>query len=222
VKAALELAGMRKPDLKRATGLPYTTIDSIMKRGEARCAESVRAKIARAVGLTPEMLAPGVGYLPSGDYLLHVAPPAGGDDTWLPAKSEVAIARLDHKIANAWSRDLSAGKTTLLDAFPHLANFDRTGVSDSQVIDLFLRVSLPRMLGLWRWRDQYIRGTPDKVPYADAQKFTPPMAQAWETILEPWLEGRAELDHIAFAAFMQGRDGSEREPGVPRDLKVVR
>jgi hypothetical protein len=202
VQAAIELAGFRRvTDAARAMGLKQSTLDSILKRKPKQCTREVLSKIAKAVHIPIELLGPDVGYMPYLDYLQHVAWPDGGAE--MPARSEVAIIRLGRKIMAAWLRDLRTGKTTIEEAFPLIKHRDRGEKANAEFLEPNLQVFLPELLGLWRWRTAYLRDTPSKVTFADAQDFTPAMAKAWETILTPWFDGKAELNHSAFAAFMQ-------------------
>jgi hypothetical protein len=140
----------------------------------------------------------------------------------MPPKSEVAINRLMRKVAAAWLRDVEVGKTTPERAFPQIDTLGgRGGMSDEELLDGMLE-SLSSLLGVWRWRSAYLRNTPEKVPFADAQDFTPAMAAAWEAVLAPWLEGRAELNHSAFAAFMQDRPEAPTNLGKSRRARKRR
>jgi hypothetical protein len=101
---------------------------------------------------------------------------------------------------------MDAGKAPITEAFPHVSDWKKGEMSDREVLRIMLEVSVPGLLGLWRWRDRYLQDTPLKVTFRDAHAFTPAMAEAFEVILLPWFNGTAELKHSAFAAFMQGRD----------------
>jgi hypothetical protein len=68
----------------------------------------------------------------------------------------------------AWSRDMDAGKAPITEAFPHVSDWKKGEMSDREVLRIMLEVSVPGLLGLWRWRDRYLQDTPLKVTFRDA------------------------------------------------------
>ncbi len=186
------------------------TLDSIVRGKTKRCYKSLRHELAELLGRPAEWLGgethlqpaltswlplPELGYQPPvwvDESMRIIRPsPEGGytHATDLPPRYQLAAHDLSTQIIKAWKRDISQKTTEADAAIRRLAvgrwkqnPWDRVAMLTSRLISAF-----------W-WRRSFLKNPKVSDQTAD-DEFAVSAASALDSILEPWIRGRQELDY---------------------------
>jgi hypothetical protein len=194
----------------RALKTSQQTLDSIVRGKTKRCYDSLRRQLAALLGRPAEWLGgethlqpalaswlppPEVGYQPPlwVDENMRIIRPSqeGGytRGTELPPRYQLAAHDLSTQIINAWKRDITNRNKEADAAITRLAigrwkrnPWDRVAMLTARLISAF-----------W-WRRAFLKNPKVSLQTAD-DEFAVSAASALDTILEPWIKGKQDLDY---------------------------
>ncbi len=210
VRAAIEWQGLSINAAAHKLRVSQQTLDSIVRGKTKRCYQLLRDQLADLLGRPAEWLGgetdlqpaltswlpvPNLGYEPPlwvDENMRIIRPsPEGGytHATELPPRYQLAAHDLSTQIIKAWKRDIGQENTEAEAAFKRLAvgrwkqnPWDRAAMLISRLISVF-----------W-WRRAFLKN-PKVSDQATDDEFAVSAAGALDTILQPWIKGKQELDY---------------------------
>jgi hypothetical protein len=210
VRAAIEWKALSINATAGKLKVSQQTLDSIVRGKTKRCYRSLRDQLAELLGRPVEWLGgetdlqpaltswlplPELGYEPPlwvDENMRIIRPSAGGGyahATELPPRYQLAAHDLSTQIIKAWKRDISH-KNTEADAAIRRLTVGRWKKNPWDRVTMLIS----RLISVFWWRRAFLKNPKVSDQEAD-DEFAVSAASALDTILEPWIEGKQDVDY---------------------------
>jgi len=230
VRAAIEWKGLSVNAAAARLNVSQQTLDSIVRGKTKRCYESLRASLAKLVGLPAAWLGgetdllpsltswlpyPELGYQPPvwvDENMRIIRPPREGDltqRTTLPPRYQLAAHEISQQIAKAWKRDIENGDREARAALSQLA----VGRWKSNPWERAMML-VTRLVSAFWWRRLFLKSPALTSPESNADdEFAVAAATALTATLRPWFADKGELNYESFVAALEwASSGSGKSP----------
>ena len=221
VRAAIEWKGMSVNGAAGRLKVSQQTLDSIVRGKTKRCYESLRASLAKLLGLPAAWLGgetdllpsltswlpyPELGYQPPlwvDENMRITRPPSEGDltlRTTLPPRYQLAAHEISQQIAKAWKRDIERGNREAKAALSRLAEGRWKKNPWERAMML-----VTRLVSAFWWRRLFL--APQALPVREEgdvdDEFAAAAASALAATLQPWFAGKRELSYKNFVPALE-------------------